>query len=54
MTTQYVIEESNGNPRILQRQSNGTYTVLTHGAGEKTVDDLIVMVNLANEALGES
>lgn len=45
----YVVEETNGNPRILQQQNNGTYVVITHGAGEKTTDDLVRLVGFAND-----
>lgn len=44
----YVVEETNGNPRILQRSTTGTYVVITHGAGEKTTDDLVRLVTCAN------
>lgn len=47
----YVVEETNGNPRILQQQNNGTYVVITHGAGEKTTDDLVQLVIYANAYL---
>lgn len=46
---EYIVEVTNGNPRILQRQTNGTYEVITHGAGEKTVDDLLTLVERAND-----
>lgn len=49
----YVVEETNGNPRILQQQNNGTYVVITHGAGEKTTDDLVRLVGFANAYVDE-
>ncbi|QIG58555.1 hypothetical protein SEA_HUBBS_10 [Microbacterium phage Hubbs] len=50
----YIVEERGGsNPAILQQNSNGTYTVLTHGAGEKSIDDLIRLVGFANSYLEE-
>lgn len=47
----YVVEETGSNPRILQQQSNGTYVVITHGAGDKTTEDLVRLVGFANSYL---
>lgn len=54
MGAKYIVQNDGGNPRILQRNdSDGTYATLTHGAGEKSIEDLAVLVDMANEGWGE-
>lgn len=49
--TKYIVEARDGdNPRIMLRQPNGTYQAITHGNGEKSLDDVIALVERANRA----
>lgn len=49
MNPKYIVmNDSAGNPKILVRGQEDTYAVLTHGAGDKSVADLIELVCLAN------
>ena len=43
----YIVEKRNGNPAIHQLNNDGTYEVLTHGAGEKTINDVVELVRYA-------
>ena len=46
----YIVEKRNGNPAIHVQNPDGSYEVLTHGAGEKTFEDVMELVRLANLA----
>lgn len=45
----YIIEKGNGNPKIMQRDEDGTYRVIGFGAGAESLGDLMVLVQEAND-----
>ena len=47
----YIIESRNGNPAICELQDDGTYVQIAFGTGEKRIQDLLILVNLANSAI---
>ena len=46
----YVVERSNGNPKILAKDSDGLFFVIAYGAGDDRIPDLVELVRLANAA----
>ncbi|AXC37870.1 hypothetical protein SEA_JACKO_10 [Microbacterium phage Jacko] len=49
MNPKYIVmSDGGGNPKVLVKGQDGTYATLTHGAGEKSLADLIEMIALAN------
>lgn len=48
MNPKYIVQADGGNPKVLLSNEDGTYTTLTHGAGEKSIEGLIEFASLAN------
>lgn len=49
MNPKYIVmNDTSGNPKVLVKGQDGTYAVLTYGAGEKSLADVIELVDLAN------
>jgi hypothetical protein len=49
----YILQVTNGNSHILERQDNGTYKTIGFVAGESNNTQVLNMLNKANQASGK-
>ena len=46
----YIVDISSSNPKLLERNDNGTYTALAQGYGDSSIPQIMELVYLANTA----
>lgn len=46
----YIVDISSSNPKLLERNDNGTYTALAQGYGDSSIPQIMELARLANAA----